>query len=191
MSARGSKRLALTAWTTFELDVVSKCTMCAHWTAGRWLAILVSKLGNGWLYPILAIAALATMGRGVIPVILIACLNVAVGQALLQLLKAGSRRARPYQVAPGLVSLLPVQDPSSFPSGHMMTLTAVLIPLIFVLPPALPAAAVLWPLMAWSRLVSAHHYPSDIVAGVVLGLCVALPISHVLLSVIAPTFAAS
>jgi undecaprenyl-diphosphatase len=32
-------------------------------------------------------------------------------------------------------------------------------------------------LMAWSRLASAHHYPSDIAAGTALGLSVSYPIS--------------
>jgi len=36
--------------------------------------------------------------------------------------------------------------------------------------------------MAWSRVATAHHYPSDILAGAVLGLGVGYPISAGLLA---------
>jgi undecaprenyl-diphosphatase len=31
--------------------------------------------------------------------------------------------------------------------------------------------------MAWSRIATAHHYPSDVVAGIALGAVVAGPLS--------------
>jgi undecaprenyl-diphosphatase len=32
-------------------------------------------------------------------------------------------------------------------------------------------------LMGWARLASAHHYPSDVAAGTVLGVSVSYPVS--------------
>jgi undecaprenyl-diphosphatase len=70
-----------------------------------------------------------------------------------------------------------VLDQHSFPSGHAMTLPAVLVPLGLQFPQTIGLAFASWLLMAWARLASAHHYPSDVAAGAALGVCVSYPIS--------------
>jgi undecaprenyl-diphosphatase len=37
--------------------------------------------------------------------------------------------------------------------------------------------------MAWSRIATAHHYPSDIVGGAILGLIFAYPLSLCILAI--------
>jgi undecaprenyl-diphosphatase len=36
-------------------------------------------------------------------------------------------------------------------------------------------------LLGWARIAAAHHYPSDLVAGIALGMCVGVPVAVVLL----------
>ena len=79
--------------------------------------------------------------------------------------------------------LLRALDEHSFPSGHAMTLTAALVPFVLAFPHVLGLAFATWLLMAWARLASAHHYPSDVAAGAVLGVCVSYPISIYALAV--------
>jgi undecaprenyl-diphosphatase len=58
-----------------------------------------------------------------------------------------------------------------------MTLAAALVPFVVAFPRSLALAAVMAGLMAWARLACAHHYPSDVAAGTVLGVSVSYPIS--------------
>ena len=82
---------------------------------------------------------------------------------------SGARRSR---------ALLETLDEHSFPSGHVMTLTAALVPIVLALPATLPLSLGAWCAMAWARLASAHHYPSDIFAGAGIALVVSYPLSR-------------
>ena len=77
------------------------------------------------------------------------------------------------------LALLALQalDQHSFPSGHAMTLPAALVPLSMQFPQTMGLAFATCLLMAWARLASAHHYPSDVAVGTVLGFSVSYPIS--------------
>ncbi|MFO1124672.1 MAG: phosphatase PAP2 family protein [Methylocystis sp.] len=66
---------------------------------------------------------------------------------------------------------------SPFPSGHAMTLTGVLAPIVIAWPATTPSAALLLLSMAWSRIATAHHYPSDVVAGAALGAGLSYPLA--------------
>jgi undecaprenyl-diphosphatase len=58
-----------------------------------------------------------------------------------------------------------------------MTLTAVLLPIMHARPALWPFAAGALGVLAWCRLASAHHYPSDVLAGACVGAATALPVS--------------
>jgi undecaprenyl-diphosphatase len=58
-----------------------------------------------------------------------------------------------------------------------MTLTAVLLPIMHARPALWPFAAGALGALAWCRLASAHHYPSDVLAGACVGAAIALPVS--------------
>ena len=160
-----------------ELLFVRTCAAQTRSRLGRLLAMGLSRLGNGWIYPVIAVACLVLAGRQALEVILIAAVNVALLHCMYRRIKLWCRRARPYQSYPELNPLLPALDEHSFPSGHAMTLTAVLVPLALAFPLLLIPAGALWLFMAWARLASAHHYGSDILAGAGLALGVAYPIS--------------
>ena len=124
----------------FDLQIVRYCAGGSQTGVGRMLAVGVSKLGNGWLYPPLALLLVIAFGARAWLVVLAGSAATAIGQALLAALKKWRPRLRPYQRATDLDSLLPVQNQNSFPSGHVMTLSAVTTPAVLAFP------ALIWPL---------------------------------------------
>jgi undecaprenyl-diphosphatase len=143
----------------------------------RHLAVAISRLGNGWVYPILIAIILAAVGRRGAPAIGVGALNAILLHAFYPLLKNYFRRRRPFRVDPRLPPLLPTLDEHSFPSGHAMTIAGVLTPVVLAWPATLLSAVIVAGAMAWSRIATAHHFPSDVVAGVALGVGLAYPLS--------------
>jgi undecaprenyl-diphosphatase len=111
------------------------------------------------------------------PVIALAGLNAALLHCLFPHIKSYIGRPRPFHADPQLPVLLKVLDEHSFPSGHTMTLSGVLVPIVIAWPSIAVSAAALILSMAWSRMATAHHYPSDVICGAALGIVLAYPIS--------------
>jgi undecaprenyl-diphosphatase len=164
-----------------DLAGVHLMARSTQFALGRMLAITISKLGNGWIYPILAAAIFYLVGREAWPVIALGALNAALLHTLFPIIKKRIGRKRPFHVDPRLTSLLKILDEHSFPSGHMMTLSGVLAPIVLAWPSAAASAAALALSMAWSRIATAHHYPSDVLGGVTLGLAMGYPLSACIL----------
>jgi undecaprenyl-diphosphatase len=160
-----------------DLAAVRIISRSARPRVGRALAVAISKLGNGWLYLIIGAVIFEWWGRAGFRVIILGGLNAGVLHCLFPRIKRRVGRPRPFRVDPHLPSLLAVLDEHSFPSGHAMTLSGVLVPVVFVWPATNVAAAALMLIMAWSRIATAHHYPSDILAGTLLGIVLAYPLS--------------
>lgn len=118
------------------------------------------------------------MHRTALMILSVAALNAAIIHIIYPILKKSFRRRRPYQLDPGLNSLLKTLDEYSFPSGHVMTLSGVLLPVTLSIPgSALPALGLILA-MGWSRIATAHHFPSDVLVGAVLGVVIASPVSY-------------
>lgn len=142
----------------------------------RAAAVSISWLGNGAVYLILALPLFVLTGWDWRP-LAAALASVVVAHAVYPWLKAACARSRPCSLQDSLEPLLASLDEHSFPSGHAMTLTAAAVPIVAAAPALWPSALLLWLAMAWARIACAHHYPSDIVAGGVLGAAIALPIT--------------
>ena len=80
-------------------------------------------------------------------------------------------RPRPWLTIEGLTVLVNEPDPNSFPSGHTSAAFAFAAAVYRELPrPWLRFTAVGAAIcMAWSRIYVAVHYPSDVIAGAVVG----------------------
>jgi len=168
----------------FELDLaaVHLFSRTARSAVGRFLAVAISKLGNGWIYLILAPIVLIGLGWQGLHVAALAGLNAALLHMLYPIIKRRFGRKRPFHVDARLPSLLKTLDDHSFPSGHAMTLTGVLAPIVIAWPGTTLSAGLLLMSMAWSRIATAHHYPSDVAAGVALGAGLSYPLASGILA---------
>ncbi len=83
-------------------------------------------------------------------------------------------RPRPFVTHPDLIALLDPGDQWSFPSGHSLSSFAAASALCFYhrkssIPAFLLAAAI-----AFSRLYACVHYPTDVLAGALIGIACGL-----------------
>jgi undecaprenyl-diphosphatase len=177
------RRYSLARLSAVELFLVHSFAQTARPRLARSSAIALSWLGNGWVYLPLGIGSILAAGLDAIPVVVVGTLNVLLLHCVYPVIKRRVARPRPYQHDATLVPLLPALDEHSFPSGHAMTLTAALVPLTIQYPQTIGVACATCLLMAWARLASAHHYPSDVAVGTALGVCVSYPISVYALAV--------
>jgi membrane-associated phospholipid phosphatase len=91
--------------------------------------------------------------------------RVAAAEALVRLIKRVVRRARP--ALPELPALAPAPSPLSFPSSHTAAAVAAIGAFDGLLPRALTGTLAV--LTAFSRLYLGLHYPSDVLAGGLIG----------------------
>jgi undecaprenyl-diphosphatase len=170
-------RYSLARLSAAELSLVHGFAQTVRPRLCRSCAIGLTRLGNGWVYLALGIGAILAAGVNAIPALAAGVLNALVLHSAYPIIKRIVARPRPYQCDATLIPLLPVLDMHSFPSGHAMTLSAALVPLVLAFPHTLGPAFAAWLLMAWARLASAHHYLSDVAVGTALGVSVSYPIS--------------
>jgi undecaprenyl-diphosphatase len=91
------------------------------------------------------------------------------------LIKYGSKllsldRVRPYLAYPKeIVPLGKKEKDPSFPSSHVAAMTGGFAVISYYFPHLLVVAIVSIVLVAWSRIRNGMHYPSDILAGILLG----------------------
>ncbi|MBV9495284.1 MAG: phosphatase PAP2 family protein [Acidobacteria bacterium] len=154
--------------------------------ARRWkltpFARLVTKLGNGWLYPIAAMALLLTWSAATIRTIAAAGISIGIAFTIYPALKRAFARHRPCHFAPHLRDPLQPLDHYSCPSGHAMTAAAFGVPILFVASAATaPIVIAGLLLMSWSRVALGHHYVTDIVAGSMLGGAIATGVALLIL----------
>ena len=75
-------------------------------------------------------------------------------------------RARPWLVIESFVNLVPEHDPNSFPSGHTNAAFAFALAVCMSAPKKWMKVSAVWGL---SRLYVGVHFPSDVLAGAVIG----------------------
>jgi undecaprenyl-diphosphatase len=138
----------------------------------------INFLGNGWIYFVAGLLLIYFKGRKSGWVILAASLSIAIAHLFFYpWIKSLLARQRPFDLDPALKPSVNCLDEYSCPSGHMMTAIAFGIPLSYAFPGTLPAIGLFLLTIAWSRLALAHHYPTDLILGGVIGAAVATPIT--------------
>lgn len=159
------------AWTWRTLDP-RLSRVANRWTARRAIRqffSIISRLGDGWFwYGLMLVLAIFEGQRGVDAALQMACTGLLVW-LLYRALKRHTRRPRPFRVHADVVAGAAVLDEYSFPSGH--TLQAVSFTMVAAL--WFPWLALLLipftVLVALSRVVLGLHYPTDVLAGLLIG----------------------
>lgn len=164
---------SLSAW---EINMVGRiCGPTRHRQVAR-MAATISWLGNGLIYALIGLPILLLV-PGSARAVLAGSVALLIAHLIYPWLKLACARERPYTANSELQPLIKTLDRLSFPSGHVMSLSAACMPLLLVFPAFWPAAGGLWLAMGWSRIACAHHYPSDVLAGTAIGAGIAMPLS--------------
>jgi undecaprenyl-diphosphatase len=125
---------------------------------------LAAWLGGGWAYA----AAAFTLWAASAPPRAVAAMVVAVllANVVLVIAKRSFRRPRPDG---GAVREYFAGDRFSFPSGHATNAFGVAVALALAVPPSVLPALFVASAIAAERIVRRAHYPSDVLAGVLVG----------------------
>jgi undecaprenyl-diphosphatase len=172
-------RTGLVRLSDREIALVGRTCAAARRTHLERTAVVVTWLGNGTLYLILAAALLVVTGRTSARTLALAAVAGAVSHLIYPAIKRVAARPRPFEHRGGPVAASAPLDAFSFPSGHLMTFAATTTPVVMRWPGVWLAALGLWLVLAWSRVATGHHYPSDLLGGTLLGVAVALGVTWV------------
>lgn len=131
---------------------------------------VVSHTGDGTLYLLLPLVVAWLAPDALVPFTVAGVVAFAIELPVYRLVKHWVRRDRPFVRLPGITGRIVPADRFSFPSGH----TAAAFVVLLLVGWFFPAALVLLVPWAWgvafSRIYLGVHYPSDTIAGMVLGL---------------------
>jgi undecaprenyl-diphosphatase len=139
---------------------------------GRFFA-LFSRLGDGVFWYTLMLLLPLLYGVAALAVSLHMALTGAAGLLIYRWLKARTSRPRPFMVSDNIIRRVPALDEYSFPSGHTLHAVAFSLVLLSHLPEWFWVVVPFTALVAMSRPVLGLHYPSDVLAGAVIGAGVA------------------
>jgi undecaprenyl-diphosphatase len=153
----------------YELSWCIAFNRCARF---RWIErgfAGISRLGDGIAWYTLALALPFIYGVDAVRTSLRMVAVGAIGLILYKLLKSKTERPRPFAVIDDIrLGAVPL-DRYSFPSGHTLHAVAFTTVVITSYPGLAWLLVPFASLVALSRMVLGLHYPTDVLAGAVLG----------------------
>ena len=136
----------------------------------------ISWSANGYLYPFIAIYVFRAFdGTFSNPFFLSAVVAFPIERILYHFLKHSMKRDRPFEKIDDVHFRVRPPDKFSFPSGHTASafLVMTLLSSFFHIP-ALQIGTFVWAAMVGvARVYLGVHYPTDVLAGALLGICTA------------------
>lgn len=132
--------------------------------------IFITRLGNSaflWLFiafVLLGVRKYRQVGLSLLVSIIISSIMVD------EILKKAFCRPRPFYAMSELIPLIPKPNSYSFPSGHTTTAFAAATVIAICLPRKIGVLGyILAVLIGFSRMYLGVHYPTDVLAGILLG----------------------
>jgi undecaprenyl-diphosphatase len=129
----------------------------------------ISRLGDGLVWYSVMLVLPLMYGVTGLWLSLQLVLTGLLGTWVYLLLKKGTGRLRPCDAWQDIQARLPPLDRFSFPSGHTLHAVAFSALLVHAFPALMPLLLGFSLLVALSRLVLGLHYPTDVLAGALLG----------------------
>ena len=130
---------------------------------------VVSRLGNGVFWYSLMLALLLFQGLAATQAIEHMLATGLLCLVIYKWLKTKTTRPRPCNCHKAIRAIVPPLDQYSFPSGHTLHAVAFSIVAIYHFPRLTWLLLPFTTLVALSRLILGLHYPSDVLAGALLG----------------------
>jgi undecaprenyl-diphosphatase len=139
----------------------------------RSLFRLSSRLGDGIFWYVLMSALLLHYRADAVTAVIHMILAGGAGTLIYKLIKQKTLRPRPFNVSPDIVCACKALDQFSFPSGHTLHATVFSIVAVYYFPVLIWLVLPFSLLVALSRPILGLHYPSDVLAGAVIGAALA------------------
>jgi undecaprenyl-diphosphatase len=160
-----------------EVNLVLRTVASAQRFGLCGVARAATRLGNGWIYPLLSLLLLLFgNNEHALRILASSAASLGIAFTIYPSTKRLLARTRPCEYAPSLAFGPEPLDRYSCPSGHAMTAAAYAVPLIVAWPSAAPIAVAVWAVIGWSRVAVGHHYVSDVLFGSILGASIATPV---------------
>lgn len=170
MSRLNSPLQQINRW---DVELCEFCNRQGRHITVRNLFRVASRLGDGVFWYTLMAVLLLRYQSAALPAV-IHMLAVGLSCTLVyKLVKHKTLRPRPFNVYPSIVCMGKTLDQFSFPSGHTLHAVGFSIIAVFYFP------ALIWLLLPFSVLVALSrpilglHYPSDVLAGALIGTTIA------------------
>lgn len=162
--------------TEFEIKIVKYLNQINNRKLDNFLAFVNSVIFLAFFWIVITIIAAvrhpAIAWKFIPAVLVVTVFHFAITEGLIKhfLTRFYPKRKRPYVAYPELIRPIGKKfSDSSFPSSHMTTTVAMLFVIVNFYPSLFVLALALVVAMAFSRLHNGMHYPTDIVAGIILG----------------------
>ncbi len=158
---------------TWDMELCAFCNRRSRNFTIRNLFRLISRLGDGVFWYVLMIVLLLQYQSAALPAVFHMTIVGLLGTALYKFIKGKTLRPRPFNVYPAIVCAGKTLDQFSFPSGHTMHAVAFSIVAVSYFPALIWLVFPFSVLVGLSRPILGLHYPSDVLAGAVLGAVIA------------------
>ena len=153
----------------FEQSVCERLNRGCQRRFVRSLFRAVSRLGDGVFWYALMLALPCLWGEAGLKPACVMAVTGATGLVLYKTLKHRLVRERPYIRFVGIEAAMAPLDRYSFPSGHTLHAVAFTVVATYYFPILCWILVPMATLVAASRVVLGLHYPSDVLAGALLG----------------------